>query len=344
MKRRIIEHPYYVQPLNQICAAMDDYRPGHMIFLVGPSGVGKTTMRHAALRRVLGRPDCWGAGRVPIIESYVTMPQKAYFSSRDLASALVAQLKVPRMEWLLNSSDLDEETSRGIDANLRECEQAWSHAHSGRRPTEGESWAVFVRLLRARNCKFVSLDQVTALLVNHRDKSPADHITHLMAIAEDAGVMFLMTGVHTAVRLWEVHSELRRRVRVVWVPPYSDRRKEDMHCFLRLLETLSLRYECRPANLMVDMAFDLLAATAGVLGELLELLAKAKRVALENGDGIIRRKTIEACFYNERDLASLWKDVNSFEEVMMPGDIRKRAELVQRRWSMSESTTVTISD
>ena len=57
---RVIQHPAYEAPRRRLRRALDEQRPGHMVFVIGPSGVGKTTMRRSVMQEMFGNPACWG--------------------------------------------------------------------------------------------------------------------------------------------------------------------------------------------------------------------------------------------------------------------------------------------
>lgn len=328
---KFVQHPRYEGPRRQLRRALDAHRPGHMVFLIGPSGVGKTTVRRSVMQEMFGKPECWGRGRTPVIEAFAMLPNSAYFSSRDLARTLLDELHAPTLDWLLNNSSLSEDVKGAMRAQVAECARTWDQLRP-KRATEGEYWGMVKRSLGARGCKYVSLDQVTALLVNHRDTSPADHTLHLMALAEASGVMFVMTGVHQATRLWEVHSELRRRVDTVWMPPYSDKRAEDRLPFLRLLTFLELRYRTAE-GMLVGMSYEILAATGGVFAQIVQLMERASAVAADAGSAAIKRSHVESAYYTGVDIEAIWRDVKAFEEAMRAGDVRKRSDLARTRWS-----------
>jgi len=152
-----------------------------------------------------------------------------------------------------------------------------------------------------------------------------------MALAEASGVMFVMTGVHQATMLWEVHSELRRRVDTVWMPPYSDRRAEDRLPFLRLLSSLERRYETAD-KMLVGISYDILAATGGVFAQIVQLMERASAAADDAGSNKIRRSHVESAYYPRVDIEAIWRDVEAFEEAMRAGDVSKRSSLARSRW------------
>lgn len=334
----LLQHPGYEIPRQRLRRVLDEHRPGHMVFIIGPSGVGKTTMRRSVMQEMFGNPACWGRGRVPVAETFAMLPHGAYFSSRELAKSLVNELNAPTLDWLLDGSHLETPVKEAIRAEVADCARTWESLRP-KRATEGEYWEIVQRSLIARGCKYVSIDQVTALLVNHRDTSPADHTLHLMALAEATGVMFIMTGVHHASRLWSIHSELRRRVVTVWVPPYSDTRPEDRVSFVRLLKSLGSKYPVSQGDLLVRMSADILAATGGVFAQIVQLLERARHLALEAGQDRILKRHIEAAYYSDEDLKAIWRDIHTFEQAMIAGDVSKRSALVKARWNAPSATS-----
>jgi ABC-type cobalamin/Fe3+-siderophores transport system ATPase subunit len=334
---KVVEHFHYLSAQAQLRAALDNFRPGHMVFLIGPSGAGKTTLRHSVMQEMFGNPLMWGQGRIPAIEAFVKLPTAAFFSSRELVKTLVEELHVPSMNWLFSGATVEKSIEKEIRSDVEHCGAIWDQLRR-HHVTEGEYWRIFERTLAARSCKYVSLDQVTALLVNRRNTSPADHTLHLMSIAESAGIMFIMTGVHHAAHLWSVHSELRRRVTPVWVPPYSHRRKSDEEHYLRLLKSLTPKYPLSRSDLLYSMADEILAATGGVFGEIVQLLARAGRQANSLGEKSISRRHLQAEYYNNHDLETLWRDIEAFEKAMESGCVSKRLGLIKASWRGSGST------
>lgn len=334
----IIEHFAFLEAREGLKAAFDNFQPGHMVFIIGPSGAGKTTLRHTVMREVFGNPLRWGTGMIPIVETFAKLPHNAYFSSRELVKALIYEMQSPNLRWLLQDSDLPRHTIEEILRDLSDSTKL-SALLPLRQMTEGDHWKTLSRTLKMRSCKFLSVDQVTALLKNRRDTSPSDHTKHLMFFAEENEIMFIMTGVHEAALLWDIHSELRRRVTTVWLPPYSPRRKGDQEHFLRLLKNISMAHSFSPRDLPYRMAYDILAATGGVIGEITKLFERAKQAARWKGQPSIHRKDVECSYYNQRDIDTLWRDIQAFEETMAAGNVAIRASQVASQWSREISAS-----
>ncbi|HEL7612665.1 AAA family ATPase [Stenotrophomonas maltophilia] len=330
---RLLQHSAYRGPRDRLRAALDNHRPGHMVFVIGPSGVGKTTMRRSVMREMFGNPNLWEKGKVPAIETFACLPVGAYFSSRYLARELLQELNAPTLTWALEGGSPRSSPPSDIQAEVRGKDLQLGRYQL--RLTEAECWSSVRQSMIARDCKYVAIDQISALLVNHKDKSPADHALHLMALAESAGSMLIMTGIHRAAQLWSIESELRRSVTSIWVPPYSVKRREDRAPFLRLLTSLSERHNFSEQDLLIRMAADLLVATGGVYGEVAQLLSRAADAAKQEGSERILKRHIEASYYSDNDLANLWRDIEEFEDAMEAGSVTARAKQLKSSWASS---------
>jgi ABC-type dipeptide/oligopeptide/nickel transport system ATPase component len=331
----IIEHLTYVAARAQLHQALGEIQPGGMVFLVGPSGAGKTTLRHAVMREMFGKPSYWGQGRIPIIETTCMLPNNAYYNSREQVKSLIRQLHAPSLKWLFNSNhSIDPELEEQLEREIKEARGVWSQLRL-RCETEGDYWDVFQTSLEARSCKYISMEHANALLKNRKNTLPADHTFHLLSFAEKAGVIFIMTGVSQCTALWSVHHELRRRVIPVWFRPYTTKESGDHLQFLRLLKTLSTKYTLSRPDLLYLMADDLMAATGGLLGHVVAVMETARIRARGEGAKKILQRHIVNAFYNDEDLRRVWKDVRDFEIASTAGSVSKHSQLIVSEWQRS---------
>ena len=312
----LLEHPHFLEARGRLSAVLGNPTAGRMVFLVGPTGVGKTTLRHAVFRDLVGSPRQWGQGRIPLIEVYAELPANAYFTSKGFAQTLVERVTFPRLGWMKGCAYRE-----ACEAFEREVDQARAQLDGVdySRVPETRLWSIFTQLARTRAVKTVSVEQAASLCVVRRNKQPADHILHLMGIAEQLELNFVLTGVTAMSKLWMTRPEIRRRAHVVFMRPYSPHREDDRKHFVGLMRAIENAYAVEQGVLR-GMIEDLFLETAGIVGELIRLADDSMMRARQAGREAISEADLRASFHNDAAAQQMWEDVRLFEELCAPGE------------------------
>lgn len=270
------------------------------------------------MREVFGSPREWGRGRLPVIEAYAALPHNAFYSSRALVAELMKQLNIPDLQWLSSdrrSSRRNLNVELGIDAPA-----AW-YSLLPKYMREDQYWEAMMRTADVRRCDTFSIEFATALLVNRRNKLPADHIQHLASLSEGWQKRFVLTGVARLTELWDVFHDLRRRVLPVWFYPYNEQlRRGDRGRFMQLLKSSLRYYDFVREDDVRAIADDIMAATAGIYGEVIKLYMRARVVAAGEGQQVVEKIHLQKAFYDQSSLKTLWRGVDEFELAAKAGD------------------------
>lgn len=312
----LLEHPHFVEAHERLRAVLGHPTAGRMIFLVGPTGVGKTTLRHAVFRDLVGSPRQWGQGRIPLIEVYAELPANAFFTSKGFAQTLVETVTFPRLPWL--KSGAHREACEAFEREVDHARAQLDGLDYSRVP-ETRLWNTFANLARARAVKTVSVEQAASLCVVRKNKQPADHILHLMGLAEQLELNFVLTGVPAMSKLWETRPEIRRRAHLVWMGPYTPNSEVDRKHFVAILRAFERAYPIEQGVLR-GMIQDLFLETAGIVGELIRLFDDSQMRARQARRDVISEVDLRASFHNKIAAQQMWDDVRDFEELRAPGD------------------------
>src|SRR6516225_10281308 len=97
-----VAHPLLVEAKEKLTAAIWDSEPNSLIFVVGPTGVGKTTLRIRTeqiltdeLRAELEKDR----ERIAVVSVEAMAPESGSFSWRDLFKRLLQRLDEPLIEY-----------------------------------------------------------------------------------------------------------------------------------------------------------------------------------------------------------------------------------------------------
>lgn len=329
----VIPHRNWVAGQRRLRDSLTKHRPGRLVVIIGVSGVGKTTLRWSVLRELFGDPLLWRCGNLPVMEVMGLLSKNAYFSSKGLAEDSYNQLFVPDLTWLLRDAPPSPQNA-AIEESVLKSQEFWV----GKRPilTETSSWNGFKDTARTRGLKIYSLEHASALCINHKDTTPAQHIINLMSVMENCGAMGLLTAVQNGAELWKERSEIRRRMDVIWLAPYDVSVPDDLKHYLALLKKIGTRYTFDPPNLLGALAPEIAAATASVFDEMVTLLERSFNNARDQGRSTIRKADIQDAYYNAKDLKTLWSDVETFWDTCRADKASAVSERADEIWPKVE--------
>jgi len=119
-----VAHPRLVEAKETLVNAIRGAEPNSLIFVFGPTGVGKTTLRLKTEQLIAAemlndlRED---RSRIPVVSVEAVAPESGSFNWRDHYKRLLHQLDEPLIDHKLNRQEEPHATTGGRSCPVRGC-------------------------------------------------------------------------------------------------------------------------------------------------------------------------------------------------------------------------------
>lgn len=299
--------------------------PGSFLFLVGPSGVGKTVMEPWIIRQIAGNATNWLPGSLPAIVVRATRSSRGYFSSKDFQTRLNIELRDPNLDWLESASDVDRRVIDAIREYKMECSRVWKELKLSR--SESALRLEFVRQARARSVKWIVVRDGAAMCGTQERKNPSDYIMSCMELAEETNTVWIIIGVARMAKLWQQHGEVRRRSIIVPIQRYLDT-PDDRSAFAQVVKKVAAGYKVSPSARIWKRLDDIYTTTGGCFGQVKEYFRRADVLRRRSNEEEISEKHFSEAFYGDADMRTLWSELQDFDRLVVPASPRSFDESV----------------
>ncbi|MDT7836272.1 AAA family ATPase [Aquabacterium sp. OR-4] len=282
-----IKHTSVGEAFGTLIGALQQPRPESVIVLVGPSGVGKSTLVAAAedrLQKIHAERMARDPGFLPYLSSRAPTPLDGHFNWKDLhirflvnaAEVLIDRRVLPRFEMNLDGRKLD--STKGL---VRE---------ELRRSLES--------LVRNRNVPVIMIDEASALLRLKRGSVPSLQFEILKSLAVELKIPIVLIGAYDLLGILEGTGQLLRRSQIIHLQRYRSHPSIGGvdHSFTEALGNLINAIDL-PKEEGLAEHFDFFHfKSLGCIGVLKDWLDRAFVMALSDPDGrhCISRAILEA--------------------------------------------------
>jgi hypothetical protein len=301
-----IAHPFLKEAKDQLMNAIEDADPDSLIFVYGPTGVGKSTLRTSVANTVIKTmlPELeLDRGRIPIVSFELAAPGPTHFNWTDNFQRLLYSMAEPLVDCKVaprtdpsNSKSFRVRVGRRSAADYR---YAYEQALDNRRP-------------------------VAALLddAQYLAKAPGarllDQLDVVKSIASHTKVPHVLFGTYDLLSLRNLSGQISRRSIDIHLPRYTFE-KDDDEIFANVAMSFALAMpveSCPEFDGEVDY---LLERSGGCVGVLKTWLEQSLKEALRSGDSTVTRKHLEKRSYSNTALTKLFMEIAEGEERLSLG-------------------------
>lgn len=299
-QRYTVAHPQLIEAKERLVAAVQNSEPNSLVFVFGPTGVGKTTLR-LKTEQILTAELCeeleQDRGRLAVVSVEAVAPESGTFSWRDHFKRLLQEMDEPLMDY---KRDL-----QAGSVSLRSPTRP--------KPTTGDYRYGVEQALRFRRPAAVMIDEAQHLAKIASGRRLVDQLDVIKSIANRTQTVHVLYGTYDLLAFRNLNGQLSRRSIDVHFPRYRAEFADDRKAFIGVLRSFAQQLPlAETPDLAKDWEF-LYERSIGCVGVLKQWLARALSAALRKGEATLSRYTLESQALSVSQIDKILSETNEGE-------------------------------
>jgi energy-coupling factor transporter ATP-binding protein EcfA2 len=278
-------HPRLIAVRNALLAAIHDREPNSLILVLGPSGVGKTTLRVKIEQLLVAEmlADVHSdPGRLPVVSVECIAPESGTFSWRDQFYRLLQRMEEPLIDCKLDPGTSVQIGKRALKLmpNAKAAGPEYRHA--------------LEQALRFRRPLAVLLDEAQHLASMGSGRRLSNQLDVIKSIANCTGTAHVLLGTYSLLAFRNLSAQLSRRSVDIHFPRYRSDDPEDLKMFRTVLRSFELHLPLsEPPELVREWEY-LYERSIGCVGVLKEWLLRALAGVLRKDADVLALRDLES--------------------------------------------------
>jgi Cdc6-like AAA superfamily ATPase len=306
-QNKVVAHPHLKEAHGALLKAIQQPAGASLIFVFGPTGVGKTTLRLRVEQHLREAADAAAEhhpGQIPVIGVEAIAAERGDFKWKDFYSRALTALDEPLLAHKIDYGVCHirrDSTGRLVVA-----------PHVAASDLRG----ALEQALRQRQTAALIVDEAQHLKKIAGGRRLLDQMDVLKSLASLTGTIHVLVGTYELLGLADLSAQLNRRSYDIHFPRYRPDDAQDMLAFQSVLLTFQRHLPLSREPDLVGRIEYFYEQSVGCVGVLKNWLTRALRVALEDQAETLTSHHLEACAEPVRKLLRLAREIKEGEETL----------------------------
>lgn len=286
-----LRHPLLLRAFEELWCAIRDSSPGSIIFIYGPTGVGKTTLLKGVKKHILEMmlstmkidPE-----RIPIAIAQLVAPTSGSFDWKDYFKRLLIELEEPLIDHKIEMGAWDTSSIQFSNDGENNRQLLASDRPSGSRLR-----FACENTLRHRNLLALLLDDAQHLGIIGSGRKLLDQLNTIKSIADTSKRTHGLCGTYELIPLRNLNGQLSRRSIEIHFGRYQAQDKEQLQAFMNVLFNFQEHLPLRKTPDLISMWDYFYERSIGCVGVLKDWLTNSLGLALEDNSPTLTLEHLE---------------------------------------------------
>ncbi len=279
-----VAHPALVEAKEKLLCAIQDSAPNTLILVLGPAGVGKTTLCRKieqVLTQDMASDLASDPTRLPVVSIEAMAYDSRTFNWGDHFRRLLLEMEEPLVDYKIAPwPGTPPETSRGVRLGRRPTAAAYQHAAE--------------QALTFRRPKAVLIDEAQHLAKIPSGRKLADQLDVIKSIASRTRTIHVLFGTYDLLAFRNLSGQLSRRSIDIHFHRYRLDDQSEKKAFWGALRSFEQHLPlAEPPDLLQQWEY-LYERSVGCVGVLKQWLDRALAIAARQNSATFNRPILEA--------------------------------------------------
>src|SRR6266702_1064000 len=316
-----LNHPHLKVALQKMSLAVKQADRGSVIFMFGPTGVGKSTLAtHMCekLDREFRIGGDYDGSNLPAALTEAPSSDARQFSWKDFYTRALLGLREPL-----------------VDKKIDDPRCAAFKILDNYRPTGHALRMAFENALEYRKVQVLVIDEAHHIAKGTSVAGLKDQLEYIKSLANLTETIIILVGTYDLLSFRNLSGQLSRRSLDVHFRRYSLNDPEEYRIFCGIVRSFANKLPIPCAFQMAEKIEDLYTGSLGCVGILSGWSFKAMTLAVEEGDGTLKMKDLEQYMYSHDQMSKMIDELLEGEQLMTPPKNSLRA--LKARLGVAES-------